>query len=148
MKRKLQFAGWTMALAISAALAAPCFAQGTHANGAQNRQDNKPPKQQSPPPQRQPQGPRQQQRQEQRQERRQQQQEAQRARNGRQNSGAKRPPNANTGRPAAVGVHSASETRFQQPEFAGEAEGPGRQPAAAKIAVCTAAGTAGARAGV
>jgi hypothetical protein len=75
-----------MALGMGAALAVPSFAQGPRANWAQNRQDNKPPKQQR------------QQRQEQKQEHRQHQQEARRAQNGRQNSGANRPPNANTNR--------------------------------------------------
>jgi hypothetical protein len=107
MKRKLQIAGWSMALTLSAALAVPCFAQGPHPNGAQNRQDNKPPKQQSQPPQRQPQGPRQQQRQEQRQEHQQQQQAPRSAPNERQNSGASRPPNANTNRPPASDINRA-----------------------------------------
>jgi len=96
-----------MALALSAALVVPGLAQGAHANGAQNHQDNKPSKQQSQPPQRQPQGPRPQQRQEQRQERRQPQQGAQRARSERQNSGANRPPNANTGRQPASDINRA-----------------------------------------
>src|SRR5260370_1273167 len=51
MTRKLQFAGWVMALGLSAALVLPSFAQGPRGNGAQNRQANKPPAQ----PQRQPQ---------------------------------------------------------------------------------------------
>jgi hypothetical protein len=76
-----------MALGIGAVLAVPCFAQGPRANGAQNRQDDKPPKQDK-----------QKQRQEQRQEHRQQQQEARRAQNGRQNPGANRPPNSHTNR--------------------------------------------------
>jgi Protein of unknown function (DUF3106) len=92
MSRKLQFAGWLMGLAMSAALAVPAFAQGPRANWAQNRQDNKPPKQQ----QRQEQ--RQQQRQEQRRENRQPRQETGRAQNQRQNSGANRPPNSNPNR--------------------------------------------------
>src|SRR6266568_791359 len=83
MKRKLQLAGWLMALGMSAALAVPSFAQGPRANGAQNRQANKPPAQQ--------------QRQTQRQERR-QQQAAPRAQNERQNSGANRPPSVNGNR--------------------------------------------------
>lgn len=94
MKGKLQFAGWLLALGISTAMAAPGFAQGLRAGSGQNRQDNKPPKQQS-------QAPRQQARQEQRRER-QQQQEARRAQNERQNSGANRPPNANTNRAEAA----------------------------------------------
>jgi len=79
----------------------PSFAQGPRANGAQNRQDNKPPKQQSQAPRQQPprqQPPRQQPRQEQRQQRP-QQQAAQRARNERQNFGGNRPPNSNPNRP-------------------------------------------------
>src|SRR5882762_10580124 len=97
MKRKLQFAGWLVALGMSAAMAVPLFAQGLRANRAQDRQDNKPPRQQSQPPRQQP--PRQQQqRQEQRQERRQQQQESRRAQNERQNSGGNRPPNPNVNR--------------------------------------------------
>jgi hypothetical protein len=100
MKRRLQFAGWLMALAMSAAAAVPSFAQGPRVNWAQNRQDNKPPKQQSqaprqPPPREQPR--RQEQRLEQRREQ-QQQQETRRAQNERQNSGANRPPNANMNR--------------------------------------------------
>src|ERR1700682_4015824 len=112
MNRKLQFAEWSMALGMGAALAVPCYAQGPRANWAQNRQDNKPPKQQSQPPARQQQPsqqspprqqqpPRQQPRQqgqEQRQERRQQQQETRRMPNERQNSGANRPPNSNMNR--------------------------------------------------
>src|SRR6266481_4746592 len=56
MKRKLQFAGLSMALGMGVALAVPCFAQGPRANWVQNRQDNKPPKQpsQQPPRQQQP----------------------------------------------------------------------------------------------
>src|SRR6266566_967885 len=45
MKWKLKFAGWLMGLGMGAALAVPCFAQGPRANWAQNRQDNRPPKQ-------------------------------------------------------------------------------------------------------
>src|SRR5260370_38915092 len=110
MKRKLQFAGWLAALGMSAALAVPCFAQGTQTNGGKNRQDNKPPRQQSRPPQRQPsreQPPRQQPRPEQRREQRQQPQDARRAQNERQNSGANRPPNANTNRPPAPDLNRA-----------------------------------------
>src|SRR5258707_13998421 len=77
MKRKLQFAGWLMALGMGAVLAAPSFAQGPRTNGAQNRQANKPPAQH--------------QRQAQKQERR-QQQAAPRAQNERQKSGGNRPP--------------------------------------------------------
>ena len=83
MRARLQFAGWLVALGISAALGAPCFAQGPHTNGGQNRQTNRPPSQ-----------PRQQQRPAQSQAPR-QQQPAPRAQNERQNSGANRPPNAN-----------------------------------------------------
>src|SRR5260370_26038847 len=100
MKRKLQFAGWLMALAMSAAAAVPSFAQGPRVNLAQNRQDNKPPKQQSQAPRQSP--PREQpRRQEQRQEQRrepQQQQETRRAQNEPQNSGANRSPNSNPNR--------------------------------------------------
>src|SRR6266852_235376 len=96
MKPGIRFAGWLMALEMSAAVAAPCLAQGPRANWAQNRQDNKPPKQQGQPPRQQP--PMQQQRQEQRQERRQQQQEARRSQNERRYSGANRSPNSNANR--------------------------------------------------
>jgi len=84
-----------LALGVSMALTVPAFAQGPRANWAQNRQDNKPPRQQGQPPRQQP--PRQQ-RQEQRQERRQQQQEARRPQNERQNSGANRPPSSKPNR--------------------------------------------------
>src|SRR5260370_21664820 len=88
MKRKLQFAGWLMALGMGAALAVPCFAQGPRVNGAPNRQGNAPPKQRSQqPPPRQQQPPRQEQRPEHR-----QQQESRRAENERQNSSTNRPP--------------------------------------------------------
>src|SRR5260370_42683904 len=99
MTRKLQFAGWLMALGMSAALVAPSFAQPPRANGAQNRPVNKPHRQQSQPPRQQPQRqqPPRQQRQEQRQER--QQQAPPRAQNERQDSGANRPPNSNMNRP-------------------------------------------------
>jgi hypothetical protein len=123
MRLKLQFAGWSMALALSAVLAVPGLVQGAHANGAQNHQDNKPPKQQSQPPQRQPQGPRQQQRQEQRQEHRQQQQAPRRVPNERQNSGASRPPNANTNRPPASDINRAG-------MMAGSSNNPNRPPSA------------------
>jgi uncharacterized protein DUF3106 len=89
MKRKLQFAGWLMALGISAVVALPCLAHGARANGGQNRPAAKPPK---PQPQRQAQS----------QEHRQQQQPARRAQNERQNSGANRPPNPNANRPAGT----------------------------------------------
>jgi len=108
---------------MSAALAVPSSAQGPRANWEQNRQDNKPPKQQSQPPRQQP--PRQQsppqQRQQQRQERRQQQQEARRPQNERQNSGANRPPNANTGRPPASDIDRAG-------MMAGQSNNPNRPP--------------------
>jgi len=84
MKPRIQLAAWLMALGMSAAVAVPCLAQGPRANWAQNRQDNKPPKEQK-----------QQRRQEQRQARPQQQQEARRSQNERQYSGAHRPPNSN-----------------------------------------------------
>src|SRR5258708_39857522 len=99
MKRKLQFAGWLMALAMSAAAAVPSFAQGPRVNLAQNRQDNKPPKQQSQAPRQSP--PREQpRRQEQRQEQRREQkhQEKTRAQNERPKSGAERPPDSKTKR--------------------------------------------------
>ncbi len=83
MKRKLQIAGWLIAL--GAALVVPAFAQGPRANWAQNKQDNKPPKQR-------------QQRQEQRRENRPQRQEMGRARNERQDSGASHPPNSKPNR--------------------------------------------------
>src|SRR5260370_33545758 len=98
MKRKLQFAGWLVALGMSAVLAAPSFAQEPRANRAQNRQDNKPPRQQ-------------QQRQEQRQERRQQQQESRRAQNERQNSGGNRPPNPNVNRADVMGQPNINPNR-------------------------------------
>src|SRR5260370_26878219 len=96
MKPRIQLVGWLMALGMSAAVAAPCLAQGPRANWAQNRQDNKPPKEQ-----------RQQQRQEQRQERRQPQQGARRSQNERQNSGANRPPNSNANR-AEIGTRPSN----------------------------------------
>src|SRR5260370_42271716 len=99
MKRKLQFAGWLMALAMSAAAAVPSFAQGPRGNLAQNRQDNKPPKQQSQAPRQSPpreQPPRQEQRQEQR--RAEQQPGTPRGRNGRGTHGAERAPDANPNR--------------------------------------------------
>jgi hypothetical protein len=86
-----------MALGMSAVVGVPSLAQGPRANGPQNRQDNKPPRQQSQPP-RQP--PPRQQGQEQRQERRQVQQ-GRRTQNEPQNSGASHPPNVNTNRPPA-----------------------------------------------
>jgi len=95
MKRKLQIAGWLIAL--GAALAVPAFAQGPRANWAQNKQDNKPPKQQQRQEQR-PQQSQRQQRQEQRRENRPQRHEMGRARNERQDSGASRPPNSKPNR--------------------------------------------------
>src|SRR5437899_5676582 len=95
MKRKLQIAGWLIAL--GAALAVPAFAQGPRANWAQNKQDNKPPKQQQRQEQR-PQQSQRQQRQEQRRENRPQRQEMGRARNERQDSGASHPPNSKPNR--------------------------------------------------
>ncbi len=126
MKRKLQFAGWLMALGMGAALVVPCFAQGPRANGTQNRQENRPPKEQRPPPRQQPsreQQPRQQPRQEQRQQQRQQQQDARRAQSERQNSGANRPPNTNTHRPPApdpshAGMAARSNNNLSQPPSA------------------------------
>src|SRR5258708_32031540 len=98
MKRRLQFAGWLIAVGMGGAVAVPWFAQGLRASWAQSRQDNKPPRQQSQPPPRQQQPREQQPRQEQRQEHRQQQQETRRAQNERQNSGANRSPNSNANR--------------------------------------------------
>src|SRR5437899_11096085 len=95
MKRKLQFAGWLIAL--GAAPAVPACAQGPRANWAQNKQDNKPPKQQQRQEQR-PQQSQRQQRQEQRRENRPQRQEMGRARNERQDSGASHPPNSKPNR--------------------------------------------------
>src|SRR6266481_5305871 len=85
MKRKLQFAGWLVALGMSAVLAAPSFAQEPRANRAQNRQDNKPP--------------------------RQQQQESRRAQNERQNSGGNRPPNPNVNRADMMGQPNINPNR-------------------------------------
>jgi hypothetical protein len=100
MRLKLQFAGWLVALGLSAALVTPLLAQAQRGNGAQNRPANKPPARQSQPPRQQP--PRQQQRQESRQP-----QQAPRAQNGRQNSGGNsggnRPPNANVNRADMLG---------------------------------------------
>jgi Protein of unknown function (DUF3106) len=107
-----------MALVVSAALFVPYLAQAAHANGAQNHQDNRPPRQQSRPPQRQSQGPKQQ-----RQEHTQQQQGAQRGRNERQNSGTNRPPNANTGRPPASDINRAG-------MMTGSSNSPNRPPSA------------------
>jgi len=101
MRRKLQFAGGLIALGLSAALAVPAFAQGPRANWAQNRQDNKPPKQRNQPPRQQPS--RQPQRQEQRQERRQQQQGARRAQNER--------PSPNPNRADIMGTPSINPNR-------------------------------------
>jgi hypothetical protein len=107
MKRKLQFAGWLVALGIGVLFAVPCLAQRPRANGVYSRQDNKPSKQQSQPPRQQPsprqqpprqQPPRQQLRQEQSQEHRQQQQGARRPQEERRNSGANRPPNSSANR--------------------------------------------------
>src|SRR5260370_1464473 len=110
MKRKLQFAGWLVALGMSAVLAAPSFTQEPRANRAQNRQDNKPPRQQNQTPRQQ--SPRQQQqRQEQRQERRQQQQESRRAQNERQNSDGNRPPNPNVNRADMMGQPNINPNR-------------------------------------
>src|SRR5260370_32507245 len=110
MKGKLQFAGWLTVLGMSAALAVPSFAQGPRANWGQNRQDNKPPKQQSQPPRQQPprQQPPSQPRQEQRQENRQPRQDARRPQNERQNTGANRPPSA---RPNRADMTGRSEER-------------------------------------
>lgn len=84
MKPRIQFAGCLLALGISV-MAAPSF--GQRANWAQNRQDNKPPKEQ-----------RQQQRQQQRQERRQQQEPRRAQPERRQNENTGRPPERNLNR--------------------------------------------------
>src|SRR5438477_12767754 len=110
MMRKLQFAGLLIALGLSATLAMPAFAQGPRANWAQNRQDNKPPKQQNQ-PQRQ-QRPRQRQRQEQKRDNRQQRQEIRRAQNERQSSGANRPPGSNPNPADAMGTRSINAKRM------------------------------------
>jgi hypothetical protein len=82
MKLSLQFAGWLLALGMSAAMGVPCLAQGPRVQRVQNRPANKPPN----PPK--PQARQQQQRQAQK------QQQAER----RQNGNANRPPNANSNR--------------------------------------------------
>jgi uncharacterized protein DUF3106 len=109
MMRKLQFAGWLMAMGLSATLAMPACAQGPRANWAQNRQDNKRPKQQSQPPRQQQR--QQQQRQEQQRENRQQRQETRRAQNERQNSEANRSPNANPNRADLMGTPNINPNR-------------------------------------
>jgi Protein of unknown function (DUF3106) len=83
MRLRLQFAGWLLALGMSAAMAVPCLAQGPRVHRVQNQQANRPPK-----------TPKQQQRQAQKQAQRPQQQ--------RQNSGANRPPNSNVNRPGTA----------------------------------------------
>jgi uncharacterized protein DUF3106 len=75
MRRKLQLAGWLLALGMSAAVAVPCLAQGPRVYRVQNRPVNRPPK-----------APKQQARQQQRQPQQ------------KQNSGANRPPNSNANR--------------------------------------------------
>jgi len=114
-----------MALALSAGLPVLCLAQGQHANGAQNRQDNKPPRQESQPPRQSPprEQPARQQRQEQRREQRQQGHETRRPQNERQNSGASRPPNANTNRPPAPDINRAG-------MMPGSSNNPNRPPSA------------------
>ena len=109
MRRKLQFAGWLIALGVTAALFVPAFAQGPRANWAQNRQDNKPPKQQRQPQRQQP--PRQQQRQEQKRDNRQQRQEMRRTQNERQNSRPNRPPSSNPNRADLMGTPSINPNR-------------------------------------
>jgi hypothetical protein len=100
MTQRVQFAGWLIALGLSAALVVPSLAQAQRGNGAQNRPPNKAPAQHS-------QSPRQQ---APRQERRQQQQ-GQRAQNGRQNSGGNRPPNANVNRADIMGQPNINPNR-------------------------------------
>jgi hypothetical protein len=109
MGRKLQFAGWLLVLGMSVAPALPTFAQGPRANWAQNRQDNKPPKQQSQPPRQQ--APTQQQRPGQSRENRQQQQGSRRAQHERQNSGANRPPSTNPNRADLTGTPNINPNR-------------------------------------
>ncbi|HYT24235.1 MAG TPA: DUF3106 domain-containing protein [Candidatus Polarisedimenticolia bacterium] len=109
MRRKLQFTGWLIALGVTAALSVPAFAQGPRANWAQNRQDNKPPKQQSQPQRQQP--PRQQQRQEQKRDNRQQRQGIRRAQNERQNSGANRPQSSKPNRADLMGTPNINPNR-------------------------------------
>jgi hypothetical protein len=82
MKLRLQFGGLLIALGISVGMALPC--------AAQNRETNRPPKQQAPPPRKQ----------EQRPERRQQQQDARRAQNERRNAGRSNANRANNTAPA------------------------------------------------
>jgi len=97
MKARIQFAGWLMALGIGVIVAPTCYAQRERANWAQNRQGDKPPKQEK---QQQRQEQRREQRQEQRQERRPQQDEARRAQaERRQNENARRPAGGNPNRP-------------------------------------------------
>ncbi len=99
MKPRIQFAGCLLALGISV-MAGPSF--GQRANWAQNREDNKPPKEQR-------QQQRQQQRREQGQQQRQerwQQQDARRAQSERrQNENTRRPPKPNLNR-AQTGARS------------------------------------------
>jgi len=82
MRLKFQFAGWLLALGMSAAVGVPCLAQGPRVHRVQSRPANNPPK---PPKQ---------------QAKQQQQKQAQKQAQAekRQNGTANRPPNANTNR--------------------------------------------------
>jgi predicted Fe-S protein YdhL (DUF1289 family) len=90
MRRRLQFAGWWLALAMSAAVAVPSFAQRPPANPAPNRPAARPPGPQRQ-PQRQPQT-----------QAHPQPQRAPQARNERPNPGANRSPNSNGNRAGAT----------------------------------------------
>jgi Protein of unknown function (DUF3106) len=90
MRRRLQFAGWWLALAMSAAVAVPSFAQRPPANPTPNRPAARPPGSQRQQP-RQGQG-----------QARPQSQRAQQARNERPNPGANRSPNSNGNRGGAT----------------------------------------------
>src|SRR6267143_4911606 len=83
MKLPLQSGGWLLALVAGAGMALQCAAQNPRTNWAQNRQENKPPKEQR-------QQQNQQRRQEPKQERRPQQQESHRAQPEPRNSEAPR----------------------------------------------------------
>ncbi len=97
MKRKLQFAALMITLGMSATMAAASFAQRPRENWAQNRQGDRPPKQEK---QQQRQEQRREQRQDQRQERKQQQDGVRRTQaERRQNESARRPAEPNPNRP-------------------------------------------------
>jgi hypothetical protein len=84
MRRRLQLAGWLLALGMSAAMAVPCLAQGPRVHRVQNQQANRPPK-----------APKQQQRQTQKQSQRQSQRQN-------QDPGGNRPSNSNVNRPGTA----------------------------------------------